>query len=199
MNAAKSAFNCTHLKQTYGHHCACRCKDIIAPNGASIYRPSADTVMILQWFNLHGFPGYPLLFKSMNRRYWLKWQINLLRPKAMMTSSNGNIYRVTGHLCGKFTGPRWIPHTKARDAELWCFFLICVWIYDWVNNREASDLRRYRAHYDVTVMATYMRQYSEPPLFQKMACYLFDESRFYNHWGRMPHICLNKLSQRYFR
>ena len=39
----------------------------------------------------------------------------------MMTSSNGNIFRVTGHLCGKFTGPRWISHTKASDAELWCF------------------------------------------------------------------------------
>ena len=38
----------------------------------------------------------------------------------MMTSSNGNIFRVTGHLCGEFTGPRWIPHTKASDAELWC-------------------------------------------------------------------------------
>ena len=38
----------------------------------------------------------------------------------MMTSSNGSISRVTGHLCGEFTGPRWIPHTKASDAELWC-------------------------------------------------------------------------------
>ena len=38
----------------------------------------------------------------------------------MMTSSNGNIFRVTGHSCGEFTGPRWIPHTKASDAELWC-------------------------------------------------------------------------------
>ena len=41
--------------------------------------------------------------------------------KFMMTSSNGSIFRVTGHLCGEFTGPRWIPHTKASDAELWCF------------------------------------------------------------------------------
>ena len=41
--------------------------------------------------------------------------------QAMMTSSNGNIFRVTGHLCGKFTGPRWISRTKASDAELWCF------------------------------------------------------------------------------
>ena len=39
----------------------------------------------------------------------------------MMTSSNGNIFRVTGHLCGEFTGPRWIPRTKASDAGLWCF------------------------------------------------------------------------------
>ena len=39
----------------------------------------------------------------------------------MMTSSNGNIFRVTDPLCGEFTGPRWIPHTKASDAELWYF------------------------------------------------------------------------------
>ena len=39
-----------------------------------------------------------------------------------MTSSNGNIFRVTGHLCGEFIGLRWIPHTKASDAELYVFF-----------------------------------------------------------------------------
>ena len=32
------------------------------------------------------------------------------------------------------------------------FSLICAWITDWVNNREAGDLRRHRGHYDVTVM-----------------------------------------------
>ena len=42
--------------------------------------------------------------------------------KYMMTSSNGNFFRVTGFLCGEFTGHRWIPRTKASDAELWCFF-----------------------------------------------------------------------------
>ena len=31
------------------------------------------------------------------------------------------------------------------------FSLICVWINGWVNNREAGNLRRYRAHYDVIV------------------------------------------------
>ena len=37
----------------------------------------------------------------------------------IMMSSNGNIFRVTGHLCGEFTGERWIPLTKASDLELW--------------------------------------------------------------------------------
>ena len=32
------------------------------------------------------------------------------------------------------------------------FSLICVWINGWVNNRKARDLRRYHAHYDVSVM-----------------------------------------------
>ena len=40
----------------------------------------------------------------------------------MMTSSNGNIFRVTGPLCGEFTGHRWILLTKASDAELGVFF-----------------------------------------------------------------------------
>ena len=31
--------------------------------------------------------------------------------------------------------------------------LICGWINGGVNNRETGDLRRYRAHYDVTVMS----------------------------------------------
>ena len=33
----------------------------------------------------------------------------------------GNIFRVTGPLCGEFTGHRWVPRTQASDAELWCF------------------------------------------------------------------------------
>ena len=35
------------------------------------------------------------------------------------------------------------------------FSLICAWINGWVNNGEASDLRRHRAHYDITVMLLY--------------------------------------------
>ena len=59
-----------------------------------------------------------------------------------MTSSNGNIFRVTG--------PRWIPRTKASDAELWCFFYLRL------NKRLSKQWsRRYLAHYDVTVMVCF--------------------------------------------
>ena len=34
------------------------------------------------------------------------------------------------------------------------FSLICAWTNGWVNNRGPGDLRRHRAHYDVTVMST---------------------------------------------
>ena len=43
------------------------------------------------------------------------------------------------------------PH-KGQWRGALMFSLICVWINDWINNREAGDLRRYRVHYDVTVM-----------------------------------------------
>ena len=46
---------------------------------------------------------------------------NRTHKNDMMTSSNGNIFHVTGPLCGEFTGHRWIPLTKASDVELWCF------------------------------------------------------------------------------
>ena len=58
----------------------------------------------------------------------------------MMTSSNGNIFRVTGPLFGEFTG------------GALKFSLISAWINGLVNNRETGDLRCHRAHYDVTVM-----------------------------------------------
>ena len=56
----------------------------------------------------------------------------------MMASSNGNIFRVTGPMCGEFTGHRWIPLThKGQWRGALVFSLICVWTNGWVNNRDA--------------------------------------------------------------
>ena len=53
--------------------------------------------------------------------------------------------------CGEIAGHWWIPLTKASDAEFWWFFL-CAWTNGWINNRDAGDLSRHHAHYDVTVV-----------------------------------------------
>ena len=42
----------------------------------------------------------------------------------MMTSSNGNIYRVTGHLCGELACPRLIPEHKGQWRGAFMFSLI---------------------------------------------------------------------------
>ena len=42
------------------------------------------------------------------------------------------------------------PKSQWRGALM--FSLICAWINGWVNTRDAGDLGRHRAHYDVTVI-----------------------------------------------
>ena len=50
---------------------------------------------------------------------------------------------------------RW-PMNSHHKGQWWGalkFSLICAWTNTWANNREAGNLRRYRAHYDVIVMS----------------------------------------------
>ena len=55
-------------------------------------------------------------------------------------------------LCARNHGsPVNSPHKGLWRGAL-MFSLICVWRYDWVNNRVVGELRRHHGHYDVTVM-----------------------------------------------
>ena len=49
---------------------------------------------------------------------------------------------------GEFSSQR--PVTQSFDV----FSLIRAWINGWVNNREAGDMRRHRASYDVIEITT---------------------------------------------
>ena len=69
------------------------------------------------------------------------WQ----QVRALMTSSNGNIFRVTGPLWGESTSHR------ASGVELWYFRWSAPEQRD-DRTIETGDLRHHRAHYDVTVM-----------------------------------------------
>ena len=71
----------------------------------------------------------------------------------LKTSSNGNIFRVTGPLCGEFTGPGEFPTQRPVTLSFDVFFdLRLNKRLSKRNNREAGDLRRHRGHYDVNVM-----------------------------------------------
>ena len=109
---------------------------------------SVKTILVLK-------PEYFRQAKSWLMIPWLIESPSHQQPRraaTMMTSSNGNIFRVTGPLCGEFIGHRWIPRTKAGNASFVMFYLICARINGWVNSREAGDLGRHGAHHDVIVM-----------------------------------------------
>ena len=101
-----------------------------------------------------------------------------------MTSSNGNIFRVTGPLCGEFTGPGEFPIQRPVTRSFDVFFDLRLnkWLS---NNCEAGDVRRYGGHYDVSVMLwgvfcgdfqyNWLR-YSSIALYLKMQMVL-------THWG----------------
>ena len=120
--------------------------------GSKNYRLDVTGIIpTLLWdYNLHTATTLTLMWLAQMR--YAVHQIHQRSGFIKMTSSNGNLVRVTGPLRGEFTGNRWIPLTKASDVELWCFLWSGPWINGWVNNREAGDLRRNHAHYDVTVM-----------------------------------------------
>ena len=73
----------------------------------------------------------------------------------LMTSSNGTIFRVTGPFAGNSPIPVNSPHNGQWGGAL-MFSLICAWINDSLNNREAGYLRRHRTHYDVNAMCWYI-------------------------------------------
>ena len=78
---------------------------------------SNDACAKVKQYDYRGIYGQ--LIKQYLQMYWYETSAIL----GMMTSSDRNIFRVIGHLCGEFIGRRWIPRTKASDAELWCFLL----------------------------------------------------------------------------
>ena len=61
------------------------------------------------------------------------------------------MFRVTGFCAGNSPVTGEFPsHRQWRGALM--FSLIYVWTNGWINNQDAGDLRRHRAHYDVTAM-----------------------------------------------
>ena len=151
--------------------------------------------------------------------FLFKYCASIKKIKKMITSSNRNIFRLTGHLHGEFTmmtssngniffallalcagnspATGEFPSQRPETRSFEVFFDLCLkkrlskqsrgWWFEtpsrpswrhcndrspftgefraqramtrgfdiWVNNGEAGDLRRHRAHYDGTIMSTW--------------------------------------------
>ena len=99
------------------------------------------------------------LNKRLSKQSWGWWFETLSRPLcaiSVVTKYSGifkftqflwkDIPRYWPFVCGIHRSPVNSPHKDQWRGAL-MFSLICVWINGWVNNREAGDLRLYRAHY----------------------------------------------------
>ena len=98
-----------------------------------------------------------------NKASW--WRHQMEAFFALLTLCTGNSPAI-----GEFPTQR--PVTRSFDV------LICAWINGSVNNREASDLRRRRAHYDVIVMLLVCDLNRTPIVMAKYggSCVHFQES-----------------------
>ena len=59
--------------------------------------------------------------QPMDYSVWIHIDLTLV-SYTMMTSSNGNIFRVTGPLCGEFTGPGEFPTQRPVTRSFDVFF-----------------------------------------------------------------------------
>ena len=82
------------------------------------------TVEVWEWISnyIPHFTGHVITYPCYLRTQWgpNAASVHVCNWHLMMTSSNGNIFRVTGHLCGEFTGsgefPAQRPVTRSFDV-----------------------------------------------------------------------------------
>ena len=112
---------------------------------------------------------FVILWYCLSHRLYRRARDLLLTKKHIIISHDGVIkWKHFPRYCPSVRGIHRSPANSSHKDQ-WrgalMFSLICAWIHGWVNNREAGDLGRHRAHYDVIL----------------------------THWGRVTHICVSKL------
>ena len=88
--------------------------------GVANFKSSFDISCIWGHIALHGRFGVVVIEWAWKKHQ--AFQVNF----HMMTSSNGNIFRVTGPLCGEFTGPGEFPTQRPVTRSFDVFFDLCL-------------------------------------------------------------------------
>ena len=124
--------------------------------------------------------------------------------KLMMTSSNGNIVRVTGPLCGEFTGPGEFPPQRPVTRSFDVFFDLRLnkrlskqpwgWWFEtpsWSLWRQCNVVITY---WEILLPGCRTGSACEWCLDQRAISALncwFHDAPLLTHWGWVTHICVN--------
>ena len=96
----------------------------------------------------------------------------------MMISSDGSFFRITGPFCGEFTSHRWIPLTRASNADF-DVSLMWVCISCWTNGQMTCDLRLH----DVHVTSSCITEPTNSPVLWDIVIYSFISLNMYRQAG----------------
>ena len=120
-------------------------------------------------------PGYDIAYNLRNdgRRTWWRHQMKTFSALLAFCAENSPV-------------PVNSPH-KGQWRGALMFSLICTWINSWVNNPEAGDLRRHRAHCDVSVMRS-SSCYIQPGT-KVLHCQNLQLTSSWNNYSATHHYC----------
>ena len=105
---------------------------------------SSERCGVISWAIINNGIWSATKKKIMNSMHWIILSSN--RGHVTMTSFNGNNFCITGLLWWESTCHRWIPLTKASDAELWFFLRSPCQQTVEQNHDHTGDLRCHRIH-----------------------------------------------------
>ena len=121
-------------------------KDVLTKLGA-LYLYSSIGLVLIFLISPHSNPKGNISLVILNTVFWSTiWIVDAWWRHQMETFSASLAF-----VRGIHRSPVNSPH-KGQWRGALVLFLICAWINGWVNDGEAQDLRRHRAHYDGTVI-----------------------------------------------
>ena len=106
-----------------------------------------------KWYSRTKY-SWRLVMKLCFRNQLCNFRSTTKRPSSRLLNSCSNLNFTVAwwrHQMEINRSPVNSPH-KGRWCGALMFPLICDWICCWVNNRQAGDLRRHCAHYNIIVM-----------------------------------------------
>ena len=122
---------------------------------------------ILRPSYLYNGISYTCKMTSLN---WIR-ALNVFNFQLPMCMQVAHFPRYWPFVRGIHRSPVNSPH-KGQWRGALMFSLICAWINAWVSNREAGDLIRYGAHYDVTVIKFYLYHFGGTHLYRLVSTWV---------------------------